>query len=142
MENDLLSLRVAKLERQLKFWRVAVVLLAVVIAVSVVGRLTALPTQSEAAAVTAHEFNLVNKSGRVIGHWGAIPNDSDFPVFELNYPNDKQAVFLGVKTATEAGVGVLDINGRVRALMAEDAYGPTLSVSDSNGKIIWVAPSK
>src|ERR1700682_2937827 len=111
MDNDLLSCRIAKLERQLRFWRVLVALLAILCAVGITTHLRAAPTRIDAIAVVAHEFDLVNASGRVTARLASDPTNPDSPNLVLKYPNDKPAMLLGIDNKTGVSISLLNSEG-------------------------------
>src|SRR5208282_4567508 len=113
MNDDLLSPRLNRLERQLTFWRVLTVLSFTICAVTTATRLAAdtqwiKATRVDATAVVAREFDIVNASGRVTARFAPEPDHPDFPRFVLKYPNDKAAVDIGVNGEGFATISLLN----------------------------------
>lgn len=145
MQDTDLSIRLYKLERQLKFWRTLTVLTLILCAAGMATYLGATPawikaTRVDATAVVAREFDLVNAKGRVTARLAPDPDNSDFPEFVLKYPNDKPAVHLSVnnktvKGKTFASISLLNTDGLPRAMMTENADGPSLTLFDEDARI-------
>jgi hypothetical protein len=113
-EDANLTVRVAKLEHQLNFWRALVVLPVLVCGASIATQLRAAPTRIDATAVVAREFDLVNATGRVTARLVPDPDNPDFPNLVLKYPNNQPAVMLGVDSTTHAAVSVFNSDGTPR----------------------------
>ncbi len=135
MDNDLLSINLYALRRQLLLYRGLVIVLGLLFVGAVATRLGAAPTHIEATVVSAHEFNLVNATGRVTARLTSDPSNPDSPNLVLKYPNDKPAILLGIDNKTGSSVSLLNSNGLPRAIMSEDANGPSLTLFDEADKI-------
>jgi len=133
-EEANLSIRLDKLERQLRFWRALVILSVLVCGVSIASQLRAVPTRIDATTVIAREFDLVNPSGRVTARLAPLPDNPDSPYLALKYPNDKAAISIGVESESASSVSVLNGNGLPRIFMHEGANGPDLSLFDEDGR--------
>jgi hypothetical protein len=134
-EDATLSVRLDKLERQLNFWRALVVLSVLVCGASIATQLRAAPTRIDATAVVAHEFDLVNASGRVTARLASDPTNPDSPNLVLKYPNDKPAMLLGTDSKTGASISLLNSEGIPRVMLNESADGPAISLFDENDRI-------
>lgn len=97
--------------------------------------LKAAPARIDATAVVAHEFDLVNASGRVTARLVSDPTNPDSPNLVLKYPNDKPAILLGIDNKTGASISVLNSEGNPRVIMNESADGPAISLFDENARI-------
>jgi hypothetical protein len=140
MQDADLSTRLDKLERQLRFWRTLTGLTLILCAAGVATHLGAAPTwikttRVDATAVVAHEFDLVNTSGRVTARLAPDPDNSDFPRFVLKYPNDKAAVDLGVNDKTFASISLFNNQGNPLAIMTEHGKGPAFTLFDEESRI-------
>jgi hypothetical protein len=140
MQDTDLSKRLDKLERQLGFWRTLTVLALILCAAGMATHLGATPawiktTRVEATAVVAHEFDLVNPSGRITARLVSDPTDPDSPNLVLKYPNDKPAILLGIDSKTGSEISLLNSDGKPRAIMSENATGPSLSLFDEDAKL-------
>jgi hypothetical protein len=140
MDNDILSQRLDRLQRQLSIWRGLVIILIVLFGVALASHLGAAPTRIDATAVVAHEFDLVNASGTVTARLAADPKLPDFPELVLEYPNHQPAIHLSVNSPTFASISVLNKDGAPRAILSEhsvDPYGggPSLSLFDEDAKL-------
>jgi hypothetical protein len=145
MQDTDLSTRLYQLERQLKFWQTLTVLTLILCAAGMATHLGATPTwikttRVDATAIVAHEFDLVNATGRVTARLAPDPDNLDFPEFVLKYPNDKPAIHLSVnnknvKTNTFASISLLNTDGAPRAMMTENANGPSLTLFDEDARI-------
>jgi len=140
MNNDELSARIDKMERQLHFWRILTFLSLVACATATAASLGA-DAQSlkamrvDATAVVAKEFDLVNAGGRVTARLAPDPDNSNLPEFVLKYPNDKPAVHISVNNKTFPSISVLNSDGAPRAMMNESADGPSFSLFDEDDRI-------
>jgi hypothetical protein len=137
-----LSIRLDKLERQLNFWRVLVVLSVFVCGVSIDTQLRASPTRIDATAVVAQEFDLVNPSGRVTARLAPLPDNPDSPYLALKYPNDQAAISLGVESGSGSSFSLLSNDGHPRVLLGEHADGPAISLYDEDDKLRVAANAK
>jgi hypothetical protein len=146
MDNDLLSRRLDKLERQMNFWRTLTVLSLILCAAGAVTHLEANPnwikTTRDATAVVAHEFDLVNATGRVTARLAPLPDNPDSPYLVLKYPNDKAAISIGVESKSGSSISVLNSDGHPRALIGEHADGPAFSLFDEDDKLRVAAVAK
>jgi hypothetical protein len=147
MQDADLSVRLGKLERQMKFWRSLTVLSLMLCAAGVVTHLEANPnwiktTRVDATAVVAREFDLVNATGRVTARLAPLPDDPDSPYLALKYPNDKPAISLGVESKSGSSISVHSNNGQPRATMGEHADGPAFTLFDEDDKLRVAAVAK
>lgn len=163
MQDGYLSIRLEKLERQTRFWQLFGVLAGIICAISLVIRLNAAPVRVDATAVVAHEFDLVNTSGRITARLASDPDNKDSPNLVLKYADDKPAILLGIDSKAGSSISLLDSRGQARAIISEQENGPLFSlfdehdrlriiittaagtpqvvIYDANTKKIWSAPS-
>jgi hypothetical protein len=141
--DNALSSRLDNLEHRLNFWRVLVIMLLILCATSIVSQLKAAPTRIEATTVVAHQFELVNGTGRVIGEWGSVPRDSDYPFFSMMRPNNKLAIVLRLDAKTQvASISTLGSDGQIRAMMSEEPRGGMFAMFDKDNNLAWSIPVK
>jgi hypothetical protein len=138
MPTDLLTQRLDRLERQIKFWRILTVVLTAVSLAALVSRSTAKPLRIDATAVVAEEFDLANPNGRIMARLVPDPADPNAPGLVFKYPNNKAAAEIGVSQSGPF-VSLFDTDGKSRAILAEAANGPSLALLDVDGNLRMLA---
>jgi hypothetical protein len=132
LTNISVTERVELLERQLRFWRVMVLLVAGSCFGVLAGRLSAAPERLTARIVSAQQFDVLNASGRVVVRMNQDPGDPTGVAggMVFMYPNQKAAISIGLNEKYGPSVSLLDTDGRIRAHMVFASDGPAVELDD------------
>jgi hypothetical protein len=142
MNNEELVGYVERLQRQIRFWRILVVLSLLVSLGVAVSRLSASAERIDAKAVVAQQFELVNSTGRIVARWAqGDPVDPNAAELLFKYPNDKQAAAVGV-LGGEPFFTVFNTDGHSRATLTESSEGSEIDLFDEEGHVRIIAKVK
>jgi hypothetical protein len=135
-----LTIRLGKLERQVRVWRSLTICSLILCAAGVVTHLQANPnwikaTRVDATAVVAREFDLVNPSGRVTAKLVSDPDDPDSPNLAFKYANDKPGILLGIDRKLGSSLTLLNSHGQPRIIMSDPTDGPHITLFDEDARI-------
>jgi hypothetical protein len=136
MTGTSLDDRVSKLEKQLGFWKLSTVCLAVLsLSAVLVSHARAKPLRIDATAVVANEFDLANPHGRIVARLALDPAEPDnAPMLVFKYPNNNAAAMIGV-SGSGPFVSLFATNGDTRASLDEEPQGPHLALLDEDAKL-------
>lgn len=123
--------RVGKLERQLRFWRLLVICLAVACLAAFAARLNAAPSRLEARIIAAQQFDLIDANSRVLGRMTRdIEDPGGGAGFFLLYANQKPAVGMQVDGKNGPTVSLFNSDGHSRAMISFSNDGPAVELFD------------
>lgn len=131
MTTSPLAERVEHLERQLGFWRLSVLCLAVLCLAAFAARLNAAPDRIEARIIAAQQFDLIDANSHVLGRMTRdIGDPGGGAGFLLLYPNQKPAVGMLLSSGLGPRVSLFDADGRSRAAVSFSDLGPRIELFD------------